>query len=103
MPPAPERVRSAYACTRYGDDRASAESARPTADRRGLDGAERVTFNSGRRYGAQYADYFLSCLSPFAVLDAVTGFFDLLSGLLYRLVDFLAGVLCRAFLLLAAG
>src|ERR1035437_5313861 len=41
-------------------------SARPTADRRDLDGAERVTYNSGRRYGAQCADYFLSCLSPFA-------------------------------------
>jgi hypothetical protein len=36
-------------------------------------------------------------------LDGVTGFLDLLSDLLDRLVQFLAGLLCRAFLLLAAG
>jgi hypothetical protein len=36
------------------------------------------------------------------ILDAVTGFLDLLSGLVYRVVDCLAGMLGRAFLL-AAG
>lgn len=37
------------------------------------------------------------------VLNALIGFFDLLSGFLHRFVDLLAGMLCRAFLLLAAG
>jgi len=37
-----------------------------------------------------------------SVLDIVTGFFDLLSDLVYRLVDCVAGFLRRTFLLLAA-
>ena len=37
-----------------------------------------------------------------AILDGITGFPDLISGLLYRIVDTLAGLLCRA-LLLATG
>ena len=40
-------------------------------------------------------------IAPCRVLNPLTGFFDLLSGLLYRLVDFLAGALCRALLLLS--
>ena len=79
----------------------------------GGDSAARGRFNSARRHGAFTRRLLFTQRLLFVqrlllvalcrILDAVTGFFHLLPGLLQRFVDLLADVLCRAFLFLAAG